>query len=63
MNNNALQQIKMVKVTLSSVTFVGSRPVFTGTDQTGRKRTFTSPVNYSVQEAKSLLNQTIQIAD
>lgn len=57
-----MKTANLVRVTLTSVTFVGNTPIFTGTDQAGRRRTFTSPVNYSVRQAQSLLNRTIQVA-
>lgn len=57
-----MKNASLARITLNSVTFVGDTPIFTGTDQTGRRRTFTSTVNYSVRQAQSLLNKTIQIA-
>ena len=48
-----------LRIRLQSVTFVGCTPVFTGTDQTGRQHTFVSTVNYTVKQARSLLDQTL----
>ena len=50
-----------MKITIKSVTFVGHTLHFTGIDQTGRQRTFISPVEYSVRQAQQFINQTFTI--